>query len=530
MTITDTGTGNGTGTIALRSAAPGTDGDRPTTYEGDRVPRTAGDGPATTAGTKGPRHRDNGDQGGGWFRSLAHRRPRPLDRLAGDGPDTGDAPVPAGPGRSQDNAVIVAAVLERQRQATAAAPGQSPNARRRARQAEAADAFAKRYPRLAFVGWWGEAIFGNIPLAAPLIVSGRYTYDSFNEVLHQPWWIALLAAFAAEGGLFRLNRVYEKTLVEGDSTVGIRLGIGAYLAAISGLIYWNQHKFHGGDWRPSAVAAGMCVAGVYIAAKVARFNHRVELRNKGMVDAQAIRLSIWAWLFQPIATPATFKHWVKNRDRLSTPAAVVRDRKLFKAAGKPSVWPPLPSVLDGDGTIGIDGDRIGAALQAWGIVPTRSFPIIAAVPGTAVPALPAVPGTVPAVPVPPVPAAQVPVVPPQSSAAEDVPAVPAVPAETGTGDQPTAEPADENPMITLDGGKTIQWKTLLDYAQHHRVRLATFRGLEGAGLLWTCPADEVTGKAIKAIGGAGFQKQEIVCQMQKLILAERAGVDPYATV
>ena len=116
-----------------------------------------------------------------------------------------------------------------------------------------------------------------------------------------------------------------------------------------------------------------------------------------------------------------------------------------------------------------------------------------------------------------------PVVPAQSRHNGTVPVVPAVP---GTGDQ---EPPSVE-MITLADGKTIAWKTLVEYAERHRVRIATLRDRPGASALWNGPVGECTTDAIKTIGGEGLGKQEYRCQLQKLILAERAGVNPYTAV
>lgn len=210
--------------------------------------------------------------------------------------------------------------------------------------------------RMVWVGIWLARTFGALPLVAPLIVSGWFTMNVFRaDPIFAPDPIALLITLALEGGVFKLVKVYGDTLLEGDSTIGLRLGIGVYLAVISGLIYWHawhlaglaaeQHGLPaaaghlGWGWLPAAGTALFSALGVFICGKDARFQHRVALRAADRVDRQAPKFSAWSWVLCPWETPWAFRHAVKFR--LERPSAAVDDYRLWKEAGKPTIWPEL---------------------------------------------------------------------------------------------------------------------------------------------------------------------------------------------
>ncbi|MFF0822438.1 hypothetical protein ACFYUR_18910 [Micromonospora haikouensis] len=201
--------------------------------------------------------------------------------------------------------------------------------------------------RLTWAGIWADRTFGAMPLIAPLLVSGYYTMKVFTgDPISAHVLIAFLAACALEGGVWKLARLYEVTLVAGDSTMGLRFGIGIYLALISGLIYW--HALHeakaqgrtelGEDALPAIGVAVMSALGVYIWARRARWVRRRELHAAGRVDTQAPKFAALAWLLCPIETPLALRHAVKYR--IQSPTVAVEDRRLFVAAGRPAIWPP----------------------------------------------------------------------------------------------------------------------------------------------------------------------------------------------
>lgn len=200
--------------------------------------------------------------------------------------------------------------------------------------------------RLRWIGIWLDRTFGAVPLAAPLVVSGYYTFQVFtDQPIDAHPAIALIATGALEGGLWKLSRLYEKTLVAGDSTIALRIGLGLYLAMISGLIYWHAdpnlegREDIGWDWIPAGGVAAMCALGVFIWSRTARWMRRRELHAAGRVDKQAPKFASLAWLLTPIETPKALRHAVKWR--IDSPLDAVTDRRMYVAAGRPVLWVPL---------------------------------------------------------------------------------------------------------------------------------------------------------------------------------------------
>jgi hypothetical protein len=246
------------------------------------------------------------------------------------------------------------AEVDRQRDAMSRAAASRRTAAR-GRTAETQDiAPIPRWMQVA--GVWIDRTFGAIPLLAPLIVSGWFTMHVFTgQPLSTPWAIALCITGALEGGVWKLSRIYEKTLLEGDSTGGIRVAIGMYLLLISGMIYghayylaWTDAKASGDvdatklvlDWSKYAPAAGvalMSFLGVMVWSKSARYQHRVKLRANGQVDPRAPKFATMAWILTPRETAGALRHSVKYR--ISSPETAVEDRRLYRAAGRPPIWP-----------------------------------------------------------------------------------------------------------------------------------------------------------------------------------------------
>lgn len=190
---------------------------------------------------------------------------------------------------------------------------------------------------MRWVGVWLDRTVGALPLLAPLVVSGWYTAHVGTDALDLAWPIALALTIALEGGVWRLGRLYEDTLVAGDSTIALRLGLLAYVAAIGGLIFWHATAqatdvWHA-DWRPAAVVSCMSLAGIYIWSRRARWRRRAELRAAGRVDSQLVRFSVWSWLVAPLETAAALRYAVKHRiDRpVEAVEAYRADRDLRRA-------------------------------------------------------------------------------------------------------------------------------------------------------------------------------------------------------
>ncbi len=229
--------------------------------------------------------------------------------------------------------------------------------------------------KMRWLGVWVDRTIGAMPLLAPLILSGYFTTHVFHgegQPINIPLGVAILAAAALEGGVWKLVALLSKTMLEGDSTVGLRASLALYLGVISGLIYWHadwaarakgfEHgALDGWGWVPAAGAALFSLLGVRIWMHSARFQYRVALREAGRVDKQAPKFAFLAWILTPIETPKALRHAV--RYRIESPIEAVEDRRLWVASGKPRVWPVLEYVEDKE-----DALRVPASVT----VPQRS--------------------------------------------------------------------------------------------------------------------------------------------------------------
>ena len=207
--------------------------------------------------------------------------------------------------------------------------------------------------KMRWLAVWLDRTIGALPLLAPLILSGYFTTHVFygeGQPINIPLGVAILAAGALEGGVWKLVALLSKTMLEGDSTVGLRASLAIYLSVISGLIYWHADwvaRSQGADsgaldgwgWVPAAGAAIFSLLGVRIWMHSARFQYRVALREAGRVDKQAPKFAFLAWILTPVETPKALRHAV--RYRIESPIEAVEDRRLWVAADKPRVWPVL---------------------------------------------------------------------------------------------------------------------------------------------------------------------------------------------
>lgn len=199
-------------------------------------------------------------------------------------------------------------------------------------------------------GVWLDRTLGAVPLIAPLGLSAWFTAHVFIDApISLPVWVALIATGALEGGAWKLSRIYEKTLLEGDSTISLRVGLGLYLGIISGLIYWHawyqagQTVYMGWNWIPAAACAVLSWLGIYIWGRSARYQHRVQLRRDGRIDRQAPKFAILSWLLTPLRTWHALRHAVIFR--IDSPTTAVEDLRDYRAAGRPKVWPSVYAEL-----------------------------------------------------------------------------------------------------------------------------------------------------------------------------------------
>lgn len=210
---------------------------------------------------------------------------------------------------------------------------------------------------MRWIAVWIDRTIGALPLLAPLILSGYFTTHVFHgegQPINIPLGFALIAAGALEGGVWKLVALLSKTMLEGDSTIGLRVSLGIYLGVISGMIYWHADwaARHAGladgamdnwNWVPAAGAALFSLLGVRIWMHSARFRYRVALREAGRVDKQAPKFAFLAWILTPVETAKALRHAV--RYRIESPIEAVEDRRLWNASGKPRVWPVLEDDL-----------------------------------------------------------------------------------------------------------------------------------------------------------------------------------------
>jgi hypothetical protein len=206
---------------------------------------------------------------------------------------------------------------------------------------------------MRWFGVWADRTVGALPLLAPLILSGYFTTHVFHgtgQPINIPIGFALIAAAALEGGVWKLVALLSKTMLEGDSTIGLRVSLSIYLGVISGLIYWHADwvaraagaengAAHDWAWVPAAGAALFSLLGVRIWMHSARYQYRVALRDAGRVDKQAPKFAFLAWILTPMETPKALRHAV--RYRIESPIEAVEDRRLWVVSGKPKVWPVL---------------------------------------------------------------------------------------------------------------------------------------------------------------------------------------------
>jgi hypothetical protein len=285
--------------------------------------------------------------------------------------------------------------MERNKAARAAALSRAASGT--GRVAERDDVLAPVPRKMRWLAVWADRTVGALPLLAPLILSGYFTTHVFHgtgQPVNIPLGFALIAAGALEGGVWKLVALLSKTMLEGDSTVGLRASLAIYLSVISGLIYWHADwaarasgatngALDGWAWVPAAGAALFSLLGVRIWMHSARFQYRVALREAGRVDKQAPKFAFLAWILTPVETPKALRHAV--RYRIESPIEAVEDRRLWIASGRPRVWPVLKDVEDTE-----DAIRTTASVS----VPSRPGTVPAARPvssPTQRPALPAVP-------------------------------------------------------------------------------------------------------------------------------------------
>ena len=327
-------------------------------------------------------------QDGWWGKYRTSRAERREARNARNASRAADAEQ----ARALQNATQVARDTERDRQRAALsrnAAGVRRGVTRVVSRETRAEQLAPIPHRMRVVGVWLDRTIGTTPLLAPLIVSGYFTVHVFTDApLSVPLLIALMITAALEGGVWKLSRIYEATLLEGDSTLGIRVAIGLYLALISGMIYGHAYyaawldaqKDPTGNgvvvvdwskWAPAAGVAMMSALGVLVWSKQARYLHRVELRAAGQIDPRAPKFATLAWVLHTPETFSALRHSV--RYRISSPIDATNDLRLYRAAGRPPIWPIPQGFSWANGTLTLVEPITGRSVPAVGDVPQNMF-------------------------------------------------------------------------------------------------------------------------------------------------------------
>lgn len=157
-----------------------------------------------------------------------------------------------------------------------------------------------------------EELYARTVLAAPLAVAGWFQSHAAHERLGLPWGLAIAFTVAWEGAAAYCALLYHRTLVAGDSTVMLRLGMLGYSAASCGLLWWHLNA-QGKPWYLAAAVGVLTLSGIYLWSRRARWLRRDDLRKRGMVDAQVVRFSVAAWFAAPIETPRALRYAIKNR-------------------------------------------------------------------------------------------------------------------------------------------------------------------------------------------------------------------------
>lgn len=133
---------------------------------------------------------------------------------------------------------------------------------------------------------------------------GTAAARQYPDVDRLAWYITaavLGLTFAAglEGGAALLMRLYDRHLVERDSTGLLRLGMVIYVAASAGLIHWWLHQRH----LPALIAWALAFASasaLFLYTRESRWRNRVQMRAAGQIDPALPRLSLSAKAFHPI--------------------------------------------------------------------------------------------------------------------------------------------------------------------------------------------------------------------------------------
>jgi hypothetical protein len=166
--------------------------------------------------------------------------------------------------------------------------------------------------RQSWLARHGEEIYARSVLAAPLVVAGWFQSHVAHDRLGLPWGLAIAFTVAWEGAAAYCALLYHRTLVAGDSTVMLRLGMLGYGGVSCGLLWWHLHA-QAKPWYLAAAVGALTMSGIYLWSRRARWLRRDDLRRRGMVDAQVVRFALASWLAAPLETPAALRYAIKNR-------------------------------------------------------------------------------------------------------------------------------------------------------------------------------------------------------------------------
>lgn len=208
---------------------------------------------------------------------------------------------------------------------------------------------------------------GLVPPMSAIAIAATFQTQTMHQVFQWPWHFAWLPAACIEGGVAYFGFLYERHLIAGDSTLANRVWMLVCAAISSATIYWHVTEQLKAPWQMAAVVG--CMAGLSLALwmRRAKWKRREELRERGLIDAQAPRFSAARWVLCPVETPRAFRFAVKHglSDPLVAMAAYrtsVEQTSQHQTGRKPTA-PAKPTVRTArpDQTPVQAPDRVGSA-------------------------------------------------------------------------------------------------------------------------------------------------------------------------
>jgi hypothetical protein len=216
-------------------------------------------------------------------------------------------------------------------------------------------------------GIWMDRAAGFAVPTAPLLVSAWATIHVGQDEPLKMGWLAVAFTLGLEGSVWYLNRLREAFKLEGDSTFSFNVSIAGIITLIFGLIgghaIWNsagrqallihvpgvEAQVPLSEVMPAIAVAIMSAIGAYVWAKKATFRHRAKLRAMNQIDPRAPKFALGRWVSAPRETFFSLRH--AFRYGITEAKVAVTDWRVWKATGKPAIWPVPPGFRYVDGKL-----------------------------------------------------------------------------------------------------------------------------------------------------------------------------------